>query len=98
MPQVLERDPAWLAAPAPAAKLFKPDSEAKQPLTQDVSYDAPLRKVAYRGTEIFVVAGNELRWSDLGMLKDAGEDMDRRYGGGSAFDYEDGGRAYRVST
>lgn len=95
MTKVLQRDPGWLAAPAPAASLFKPDSEGKPQIAHDAGYDAPPRKIAHRGTEIFVVAGSELRWSDLVALKDLGEDINRRNGGRS--EQDDGHRAYRVS-
>ena len=41
----------------------------------------PFRRIAHRGTEIFVAVGNEIRWSELGTVKDAGEDFQRRQHG-----------------
>ena len=46
------------------------------------AYDGPLRKTAHRGTEVFVVAENELRWSSLAHLKDTWEESKRRGGVG----------------
>ena len=37
-------------------------------------YAGPTTTVVQRGTEIFAVAGKEIRWSDLVMLKDNFED------------------------
>ncbi len=93
---MIERDPAWLAQGTSTASLFKPNNDAKQALVLDHNYDGPLRRIAHRGTEVFVVAGNELRWSDLGMLKDIEEDLDRGYSRPSR---EDGSeKAYRVGS
>ena len=36
------------------------------------------RTIARRGTEIFVVVDNEIRWSDLCMLKDVWEEAQER--------------------
>lgn len=36
------------------------------------------RTIARRGTEIFVVVNNEIRWSDLCMLKDIWEEAQER--------------------
>lgn len=99
MPQVLARDPAWLARSTPGFDLFQPDTTtAKAPRSQDARYDGPLRKVAHRGTEVFVAVGNELRWSELGLLRDAGEEYRRTHAGRDAHDAEqtEGERAYRV--
>lgn len=49
------------------------------------------RTIARRGTEIFVVVENEIRWSDLCMLKDAWEETQReqKKGGRDANERED---------
>lgn len=98
MPKILERDPAWLSRPTPGSRLFQPEGESKAQRSPDIRYEGPLRKVAHRGTELFVAVGNELRWSELGLLKDAGEDHERKHS--RLFDakaeQEDGQRAYRV--
>lgn len=73
MPKVLERDPAWLSQPAPGFDFFRPTNTAK---AHEVSSDGPpgaRKKVAHRGTEVFVAVGNEIRWSELGLLRSAGE-------------------------
>ena len=81
-----ERDPAWLSSEAPGSDLFKPDTNtSRAQSTSTAKHEGTLRKIAHRGTEIFVAVGNELRWSELGLLRDTGE------GTGAE-------RAYRVST
>lgn len=93
MPQIQQRDPAWLAHASPASQLFHAD---KKKHAADSHHEGPRRRIAHRGTEVFVAVGNELRWSDLGMLKDAGEGM-----GGSTITRgegeEEGERTYKVS-
>ena len=97
MPKVLARDPPWLARPSPGFQLFRPDTKSTA-RTADSHYDGPSRKIAHRGTEVFVAVGNELRWSELGKLKDAGEEYTRRHGQYEAEDGEEVERAYRVTS
>lgn len=93
MPKILARDPAWLDRSTPASRLFKADSEAKGKTVRTLEHEGASRRVAHRGSEIFVAVGNELRWSELGLLKDAGEDLERTQRDAQ----EDGGeRLYRV--
>ncbi|GAB7341665.1 hypothetical protein MBLNU457_g0013t1 [Dothideomycetes sp. NU457] len=82
MPQVLSHTPAWLSRPSTGFQVFQP-MEASRPSTalsngsgKKISHQGSLRLIAHRNTEIFFVIGNELRWSDLIWLKDAGEDAD----------------------
>ena len=75
MPKVAARDLAWLARPSPGFQLFRSDSDEK-----DDGIDGPARKIAHRGTEIFVAVGREIRWSELGRLKDAGDEFVRKHG------------------
>ena len=99
MPKILARDPVWLSTPTPGFNLFQPDNDSKAKKLPDTRYEGPLRKVAHRGTEVIVAVGNELRWSELGLLKDAGEDYERRHGNrydGRRHQEEQGERAYRV--
>lgn len=68
MPGVLKHTPAWLSRPSPGFDLFsspptKSNSDAK-------NIAGPRRTIARRGTEVFVAVGNELRWSDLVLLRD----------------------------
>lgn len=97
MPRVLARDPVWLSRSAPGFSLFQPEPEGKSKVVPENEHDGPLRKIAHRGTEIFVAVGKELRWSDLGLLKDAGEELGRHHGRRTEDQLEDG-RGYRVST
>lgn len=81
-----ERDPAWLSSEGSGSSLFKSDTSASRAQsTSTAKHEGTLRKIAHRGTEIFVAVGSELRWSELGLLRDAGE------GTGAE-------RAYRVSA
>jgi hypothetical protein len=100
MPKILVRDPAWLARPTPGYQLFQQDSTSKSQQSHDARYEGPLRKIAHRGSEVFVAVGNELRWSELGLMKDVGEDFEREHGrhynvGGQQ---EPGEKVYRVRT
>ncbi|KAK5123702.1 hypothetical protein LTR85_002338 [Meristemomyces frigidus] len=96
MPKILARDPSWLARPSPGFQLFRADGRQNSQ-SPDVRYEGPLRKIAHRGTEIFVAVGNELRWSELGMLKDAGERFDRSHGRyEEEVEEEDVEKAYRA--
>ena len=79
MPKILSRDPAWLSTSTPGFNLFQPnESSSKAQHPQAESYDGPSRTIAYRGTEIFVAVGNELRWSDIALLQHVGEERHRR--------------------
>ena len=99
MPKILARDPAWLSKTTPGYKVFLADEGSKTHRSTDAKYTGPLRKVAHRETEVFVAVGNELRWSEFGLLKDAGEDYERRHSrryGGNMQQDEEGERGYRV--
>ena len=102
MRKILERDPAWLARPAPGYQLFQQDPTSKSQQAHDASYEGPLRKIAHRGSELFVAVGNELRWSEIGLMKDAGEIFEKEYGRQHLYNagaqQEVGDRAYRVRT
>ncbi len=76
MPKVLSYTPAWLTRPSVGHRLFasskKPpplatDDEDKVPANGE--YHGPQRTIACRNTEVFVVVDNQIRWSDLSMLK-----------------------------
>jgi len=74
MPGTLRYTPSWLSRPSPGFDLFSPKTQP--PLAQDQTKQkdtkpsGPTRTIARRGTEVFVVVGNELRWSDLVLLKE----------------------------
>jgi len=81
MPKVLERDPSWLARPAPGFQLFHhAQSPTTGSSTRASGSDGPSRKIAHRGAEVFFAVGTELRWGDLNLLRDAGEEFERKYG------------------
>ena len=96
MPKVLGYTPSWLSRPSPGFRLFT-SPQGKQ-LSKKINgkdtrrstnggskkeeYVGPSRLIARRGTEIFVVVDNTIRWSDLCMLKDVWEEReqeDNRY-------------------
>ena len=87
MPKVISYTPTWLSRPAPGYHLFSKPLASQQrnesiPNGQDGASIAKTltgnrRTIARRGTELFVVVDNEIRWSDLCMLKDAWEETQR---------------------
>ena len=97
MPKLLARELTWLARPSPGFQLFHSDQSEEQK-SPDVRYDGPLRKIAHRGTEVFVAVSRELRWSELSQLKTAGEVYERSHGAYGAEDEdEEPDKRYRVS-
>ncbi|KAG9904544.1 hypothetical protein KCV05_g8811, partial [Aureobasidium melanogenum] len=81
MARVIGHTPSWLAAPSPGFNLFQRNADTKAPSALRNSSNkadsaGPTRTIAHRGTEIFVLVGNEIRWSDLVSLKDADQDSD----------------------
>ncbi|KAL8996757.1 MAG: hypothetical protein Q9188_006491 [Gyalolechia gomerana] len=80
MPKVLSYTPPWLSRPSPGYNLFSSESRNVSSGTpnglkvasngkQDEEYRGPQRTTARRNTEIFTVIDNQIRWSDLSMLK-----------------------------
>lgn len=89
MPRILSYTPSWLSRPSPGYQVFKPSNNNKQLDPEDPNHYAhvsnrpqeylgPKRTIAHRGTQIFVAVGNEIRWSDLCMLKDDWEDLQQQ--------------------
>lgn len=85
MPKVIGYTPPWLSRPSPGARIFSdpapqsPASPSKRssyltapPSSND--YQGPRRLVASRGTEIFTVVGNKIRWADLASVRDQWEE------------------------
>ena len=97
MPKILTRDPAWLATGTPGFELFQGSSSSKSKRLPETQYAGAQRKIAHRGTEVFVAVGNELRWSEVGLLKDAAKDIRKSSGRGYRDDDDEVERGYRVS-
>ncbi|KAI5209620.1 hypothetical protein E4T39_00703 [Aureobasidium subglaciale] len=82
MARVLRHTPDWLSAPSAGYNLFQRSADTKaaaaafRSANQKTDSRGPTRTIAHRGTEVFVLVGNEIRWSDLVMLKDAARDDD----------------------
>ncbi|KAI9706438.1 MAG: hypothetical protein M1836_003444 [Candelina mexicana] len=88
MPKVLGYTPAWLSRPSPGFDTFSTKPSSRSATSSNVrsprvngtgadgtsSYVGPRRTIARRDTEIFVVVGNQIRWSELCMLKDDWEE------------------------
>ncbi|KAH9881107.1 hypothetical protein J1614_001601 [Plenodomus biglobosus] len=74
MPKVLSYTPDWLSRPNPGYHLFAPRRANGHAAVTKKKPDHGTRKtIATRGSEVFVAAGNELRWADLVSLKDGTE-------------------------
>ncbi|KAL1964952.1 hypothetical protein VTN77DRAFT_6152 [Rasamsonia byssochlamydoides] len=71
MPKVISHTPPWLCRPSPGASFFTgkaaggPTADEKKD-----TYQGPQRTLARRGTEVFAVVDNQIRWSNLTTLKD----------------------------
>lgn len=86
MPKIISYTPSWLSRPSAGFDLFcKTKSSTSEPgvggaaRTQNGSRSSSShvchqRTIARRGTEIFVVVDNEIRWSDLCLLRDIWQD------------------------
>lgn len=77
MPKVIGYTPSWLSRPSPGFSVFTPKPTTSSKATNGVDEAGGLSRtkntIATRGTEIFVAIGNEIRWSDLVELKEAGD-------------------------
>jgi nucleoporin NUP82 len=78
MPKILSYTPSWLSRPAPGFDLFTPDAsnavvhpprEGRNGSSHTQYQQCSRRKLARRGTEVFVAVGNQLRWADVQRLK-----------------------------
>ncbi|KAJ5238440.1 hypothetical protein N7468_003059 [Penicillium chermesinum] len=82
MPKVNSFAPAWLCRPSPGASLFT-SSAIQSPADQQngaksALYNGPTKTIAKRGTEIFTVVDNEIRWADLARLKEQWQQQQAR--------------------
>ncbi|ODH48199.1 hypothetical protein GX48_05690 [Paracoccidioides brasiliensis] len=81
MPKIIDYSPPWLSRPSPGSSFFLSSGSepslhaspiAKSKAANDTRhqpYVGPKRTQARRGTEIFAVVDNQIRWSDLSTLK-----------------------------
>ncbi len=85
MPKIISYTPAWLSRPSSGFQVFANSrgvegqgSKAQQNgRATGEGYEGPRRTIATRGIEIFVVVDNEIRWSELCMLKDDWEEQQK---------------------
>ncbi|KAI4090378.1 MAG: hypothetical protein LQ344_004808 [Seirophora lacunosa] len=89
MPRVLGYTPPWLSRPSDGYDVFASAQKTPSPAASNGAkaqtnghqdgegYRGPHRTIAYRGTEVFVVVDNQIRWSDLSMLKENWEALQR---------------------
>ena len=91
MPKIISYTPSWLSRPSPGFQLFsapqsRPNSKGSKGQGSKAQehgnvnrekYVGPRRGIATRGTEVFVVVDNEIRWSDLCMLRDGWEEQQK---------------------
>ncbi|EGE81924.1 hypothetical protein RJZ56_003794 [Blastomyces dermatitidis] len=81
MPKVIDYSPPWLSRPSPGATFFlssrseRPSQANRISKSKDASdtreqrYLGPKRTLARRGTEVFAVVDNQIRWSNLSTLE-----------------------------
>lgn len=87
MPKIISYTPSWLSRPSPGFQLFSrqsPERGVQKGPTQfennlggEKKHSGHQRTIARRGTEVFVVVNNEIRWSDLCMLREDWEEQEQ---------------------
>ena len=82
MPKVLEYTPSWLCRSSEGYNLFSGNDAAQSrgsnkgsripqsSASDGQEYLGATKTIARRGTEVFVVVENRIRWSDLCMLQE----------------------------
>jgi nucleoporin NUP82 len=73
MPRIVEYTPAWLTRPSMGFEIFSKASEDDKSNGTTAQKTSVERLMVRRGTQVFIVVENELRWTDLVYLKDAYE-------------------------
>ena len=69
--ELFNHSPSTLSLPNKDGKTqFQPQMVNGEAKTSGVEYTGPTKIIARRNTEVFVVVENQIRWSDLCMLKD----------------------------
>ncbi|CRG90516.1 Alanine--tRNA ligase [Talaromyces islandicus] len=71
MPKVASHTPPWLCRPSPGASFFtgKPSAAVDKQAARRVAYEGPQKTLAQRGTEVFAVVDNQIRWTNLVTIK-----------------------------
>ncbi|KAL8668357.1 MAG: hypothetical protein Q9168_007008 [Polycauliona sp. 1 TL-2023] len=107
MPKVLSYTPSWLSRPSPGFDLVSSTNKRASLSAQDAGhsggnssnkeqeYLGSRRTVARRGSEIFVVVDNQIRWADLSILKYDWESSQRK-GKGPESDEALTGQSYKL--
>jgi nucleoporin NUP82 len=88
MPKILNYTPPWLTRPSSGSEIFTDTttshasesvhtSRLRSPkgVRSNESYRGPRRLLAKRGTEIFTVVDNKIRWADLARVKNEWEEQ-----------------------
>ncbi|KAG0647498.1 Nucleoporin NUP82 [Hyphodiscus hymeniophilus] len=80
MPKITSYTPAWLSKPSPGHDLFTaaPSSQSLSATSKKASRPGPRRTIAYRGVEVFIAVGKEIRWADLVYLREVWEDKEQK--------------------
>ncbi|KKA18030.1 hypothetical protein T310_8031, partial [Rasamsonia emersonii CBS 393.64] len=104
MPKVISHTPPWLCRPSPAASFFTGKTSAGAAAhsqngdEKKESYEGPQRTLARRGTEVFAVVDNQIRWSNLATLKDEWQTRLKSKGKPSTKESVEAREHYRVLT
>lgn len=83
--KVVGHTPAWLSRPSTGFQVFQPKEKSKSQSTlsngygKKIDHRGPARTLARRGTEIFFVIENEIRWTDLVALKESGDNEKEKH-------------------
>ncbi|EER24102.1 hypothetical protein CPC735_054720 [Coccidioides posadasii C735 delta SOWgp] len=97
MPRVVDYAPAWLSRPSPGATFFSSSNSNKYAERDTESYFGPIKILARRGTEVFAVVDNQIRWANLSLLKDQWQERVRQKRKETGFGSTDGGSSFSGS-
>ncbi|WEW57848.1 hypothetical protein PRK78_003315 [Emydomyces testavorans] len=98
MPRVIDYAPAWLSRPSPGATFFSASSTKAVADKDAESFCGPTKVLARRGTEVFAVVDNQIRWTDLALLKDQWQEGVRQKRKGTSYGGDDTGSLSSSST
>ena len=75
MPKVTSYTPSWLSKPNPGHDIFtaEPSAQSFPTSIKKGSKPGPRRTIAYRGVEVFIAVGKEVRWADLVYMREVWE-------------------------